>query len=144
MVGAGTTFRTSAWTDGIVLPVLLEIDGSRWEVGAFRFATVQYLKESFVPPSKVGAPAYWGFAALRRWQVLHRSRWKLYLGFGVSYQTRTDLIDSTRWNFAYVVAIRHTLGPNAFLELDVRHWSNAGIRMPNRGQNILMLGIGWR
>jgi hypothetical protein len=41
LVGLGTTYRFSAWTDGIVVPLALELDESRWELGAFRFANAQ-------------------------------------------------------------------------------------------------------
>jgi len=41
LVGLGTTYRFSAWTDGIVVPLTLELDESRWELGAFRFANAQ-------------------------------------------------------------------------------------------------------
>lgn len=44
MIGAGTTVWPWHWTDGIVIPLLVEIDDSRFEVGAFRFVTRQYLK----------------------------------------------------------------------------------------------------
>lgn len=143
MTGVGTTFFTSHWTDGIVLPLILEIDQSRWEIAALRFSSDQYLKESFAPPSTVSARPYWGFSVLRRWQVLHRSRWKLYLGIGGSYQTQRNLLDSTRWNFAYLFAVRYALSRHKFLELSVRHWSNAWIKLPNRGQDIVLLGIGF-
>lgn len=143
-VGTGTTFFGSHFTDGIVLPLLLEIDQSRWEVGVFRFLTAQYLKEPLYPPSTVSAEPYWGFSLLRRWQVLHRAHWKLFLGIGASFQTQTNLLDSTRWNFAYLLAVRYALSPKAFLELSVRHWSNAWLRLPNRGQNIVLLGVGLR
>src|SRR6185437_14273118 len=38
-VGAGMTFNYFQWTDGVVVPVTLELDDGRWELGAFRFAT---------------------------------------------------------------------------------------------------------
>jgi hypothetical protein len=37
----GTTYRFSARTEGIVAPLTLELDESRWELGAFRFANAQ-------------------------------------------------------------------------------------------------------
>lgn len=144
MVGAGTTFWPWHWTDGVVAPVALEIDDSRWELGAFRFSTSQYLKSSRYPPSTLSAHPYWGFSAMRRWQVLHRSRCRLYLGFGASYKTETDLLDATRWNFAYLFAIRYTLAKSVFIELGLRHWSNAWIKEPNRGQNLVAISFGLR
>lgn len=144
MLGVGTTFWPQHWTDGIVAPVMLEIDQSRWEIGVYRFATNQYLKYPGFPPSTISAHPYWGFTAMRRWQVLHRKRWKLYLGFGAAYRSETDLLEPIHWNFAYLVALRYALRGGTFLELSVRHWSDAWIRNPNRGQNFLVLTIGFR
>lgn len=141
LVGVGTTFKFFGWTDGVVVPVTLEIDDSRWEVGAVRFATPQYLDEQPVyPPSFRAANPQWGFDALRRWQVLHRSWGKLYLGFGGSYKTTNDQLDS-RWNFAYLAGARFSVG-GSIVELSVRHWSNAWFRAPNRGINFVMLSVG--
>lgn len=144
LLGMGTTFVSSRWTDGITASFALELDESRWEVGAFRFANSQYLESPLYPPSTISAHPYWGFSLMRRLQLLHRGRWRLYLGFGAAYKTETDLLDATRWNFAYVLAIRHPVGDNAFLELSLRHWSNAWIREPNRGQDLLSLSVGFR
>lgn len=47
---------------------------------------------------------------MHRWQVLHRSRVRLYVGFGANYGTETDLLTSTKWNFAGMVAVRFDLG----------------------------------
>lgn len=98
LIGAGTTFWPWHWTDGVVAPFMLEFDDSRWELGAFRFTTSQYLKSPAHPPSTISAQPYWGVSFMRRWQVLHRSGWRLYLGFGASYKTEVDLLDATRWN----------------------------------------------
>ncbi len=141
-VGVGTTFSFSNWTDGVVLPVTLNIDDSRWEVGAFRLATAQYLDETpQYPASTLSARPEWAFDAMRRWQLLHRSWGKVYLGFGGSYKTGIDLLDS-RWNFAYLAGVRFNVGDGSILELSVRHWSNAWFREPNRGENIVMLSFG--
>lgn len=141
-VGTGTTFFASHWTGGIVLPVFLEIDGSRWEVGAYRFLTRQYLKSANFPPGTAGARPYWAFTAMRRWQILHRSRWKVYVGIGAAYQTQTDLLDATRWNFAYLLALRYSAGRHVFFEFSARHWSNAWIKLPDRGQSEIMMSVG--
>ncbi|HTX24543.1 MAG TPA: acyloxyacyl hydrolase [Steroidobacteraceae bacterium] len=142
LVGAGTTYGFFKWTDGFVLPALLEIDDSRWELGAFRIATAQYLKEDPpFPASLRSANPEWGFTAMRRWQVLHRSWGKLYLGFGASYKTESDWLDAS-WNFAYLIGARFEVGSGSILELSVRHWSNAWFRAPNRGENLVVLTFG--
>ncbi|HEX8782901.1 MAG TPA: hypothetical protein VF764_05995, partial [Steroidobacteraceae bacterium] len=68
LIGAGTTFRYWAWTDGFVLSVALELDESRWALGAFRFATAQRAPVSALPGTPHAADPYWGFTAMRRWQ----------------------------------------------------------------------------
>jgi hypothetical protein len=141
-VGAGTTFVSSHWTDGIAVPILLEIDRSRWEIGAYRFLTRQSLNSPTFPPSTISAHPFWAFSAMRRWQILHGSRWKLYLGFGASYQTQIDLLDATKLNFAYLLAFRYAPGRHVFLEFSARHWSNAWIKLPNRGQDLVMIDVG--
>ncbi len=142
LVGVGTTVTTFSWTDGLILPLTLEIDDSRWEVGAFRFATAQYLNEEpQYPASFRSANPEWGFDALRRWQILHRSWGKLYVGAGGSYKTANDYLDD-RWNFAYMVGVRFTVGGGSILELSLRHWSNAWFHIPNRGVDFVMLSFG--
>lgn len=143
-VGTGTTFVSSHWTDGIAVPLLLEIDRSRWEIGAYRFLTRQFLNSPAFPPSTISAQPFWAFSTMHRWQILHRSRWKLYAGLGASYQTQIDLLDATKWNFAFLLACRYSLGRHLFLEFSARHWSNAWIKMPNRGQDLVLISVGVR
>jgi len=142
LIGGGTTFSNVAWTDGLVLAGTLELDDSRWELGAFRFATAQRIPISGVPADYHAANPYWGFTAMRRWQVLDRRQGKLYLGFGANYRTEIDYLEATSWNFAYLVAARFDLGRHgSVVELGVRHWSDAWIRPGNRGQNLLTLSF---
>ena len=146
LVGVGTTFDTTfnffGWTDGIVVPLTLELADSRWELGIFRMTNSQRFARGSFP--KYATHPYWGFTAMRRWQVLHRSRGRLYLGFGANYRSETDDLETTRWNFAYLVAVRFDLDSHGrLLELGIRHWSNAWIRQPNRGQNFVTLSFGF-
>jgi hypothetical protein len=142
LIGAGTTFRSWAWTDGLVLSLTLELDESRWALGAFRFATAQRAPVSALAGTPHAADPYWGFTAMRRWRVLHRGSARLYLGFGANYRTEVDYLESTRWNFAYLIAARVDLDTHGrALELGVHHWSDAWIRPPNRGENLLVLSF---
>jgi len=144
IIGVGTTFRYFAWTDGVVVPVMLELDDSRWELGAFRLATAQRFADSDHPPNARSADPYWGFTAMRRWRLLNRQWGALYVGCGANYRTETDQLVATRWNFAYLAAARFRLGSgNKVLELGIRHWSNAWIRLPDRGQNLVTLSFGF-
>jgi hypothetical protein len=145
LVGVGATFRyygSYAWTGGLVVHVTLELADSRWELGAFRFATAQPAPASALPATSRAANPYWGFTATRRWQVLHRRWGRLYVGFGANYRTEVDYLEATRWNFAYLIAARFDIDAHhRAVELGVRHWSDAWIRPPNRGQNLLTLSF---
>jgi hypothetical protein len=144
LIGVGTTFSAEGWSDGFVVPVTLELEDSRWELGAFRFATAERALGRNPPASGRATNPYWGFTAMRRWQVLHRPWGKLYLGFGANYRTETDYLEATRWNFAWLAAVRFNLGTHdKVLELAVRHWSDAWIKAPNRGENFLALSVGF-
>ena len=139
LVGVGATYRLFGWSDGVVVPLTLELDQSRWEVGAFRFTNAQRYDENDHATSP-----YWGFTAMRRWQVLHRSRGRLYLGFGANYRSETDYLESTRWNFAYLVAVRFDMDSHGrLLELGIHHWSDFWLKQPNRGQDFVTLSFGF-
>jgi Lipid A 3-O-deacylase (PagL) len=112
-------------------------------VGLFRIASNQTLVESgWSRPRVLGEP-YWGVSASRRWQLFARPEWRLFFGFGVSYKTEEDLMNSTHWNFASQLGVRlqHPSGEKLDVEVWVRHWSNAGIRLPNRGQDLLTVTL---
>ena len=120
----------------------LDLDESRWELAAFRFATAQRVPVSALREAPHAADPYWGLTAMRRWQLLHRRWGRLYVGFGANYRTEVDYLESTRWNFAYLVAARFNLAAyDRALEFGVHHWSDAWIRPPNRGQNFLTLSL---
>ena len=72
LIGGGTTFSHFDWTNGLVLEGTLELYDSRWELGAYRFATSQSIPISGVPSDYHAANPYWGFTAMRRWRVLDR------------------------------------------------------------------------
>jgi len=139
LVGLGATYRLFGWTDGLVAPLTFELDESRWELGAFRMTNAQRYREN-----DRAANPYWGFTAMRRWQVRHRSRDRLYVGFGANYRSEIDYLETTRWNFAYLVAVRFDLDSHGrVLELGIHHWSNFWIKQPNRGQDFLTLSFGF-
>jgi hypothetical protein len=147
LLGVGTTFGPSfkrpAWTNAVVVALQLELDDSRWELGAFRFVDAQSVPGYPLATARAANP-YWGFTAMRRWQVLHRGPMRLYVGAGVNYRTELDYLEPTRFNFAWLIAVRFDLDRHGdSLELGVRHWSNAWIKEPNRGQNLLTLSFGF-
>jgi hypothetical protein len=135
-IGAGGTYHFWSATHALVIPVTLVMDDNRFELGVFRMANVQHFYDPYFQGQHRTATPYWGASLSRRWQLAGSRSWKLYFGFGASYKTEEDDLSATHWNFASQLGVRIVLEPRkAFLELDIRHWSNGGIRLPNRGQD---------
>ena len=145
LLGVGGTYKFWSSTDSAVVPIELEIDDSRWEIAAFRMTSGQLLDEPATYPNTLySAKPYWGFSAMRRWRILRRPWGKLYVGFGANYRTETDMLVALKWNFAYLIAYRVNLGDTpAFAEVSIRHWSDAWLRLPDRGQNLLVVSFGF-
>jgi hypothetical protein len=130
-------------TDAVVLAAAGIFDQDRYELGVFRFASRQTLIESGWSHPHVMAEPYWGFSASRRWRLFATPTWRLFFGFGASYKTDEDPLNGTHWNFASQLAIRlhHPSGAKPDLEVCIRHWSNAGMRLPNRGQDFVTISL---
>ncbi|HEV8018969.1 MAG TPA: acyloxyacyl hydrolase [Steroidobacteraceae bacterium] len=139
-LGIGGTYYDFDKTRGIVAPVTFDWSGNRYELGVFRFTTAQYV-EAYGNYSERYANPYWGFSLSRRWRLWERPTWGVYFGAGASYKTETDQLNSTAWNFAWQLAARGRLSHAVSLELAIRHWSNANIRRPNRGQDFATLAL---
>ncbi len=141
-VGVGGTYHYWGSTGGVVIPVTLVFDHNRYEVGVFRMADQQSFYDSHLGAQRQTAEPYWGASASRRWQLIERRSWNLFFGFGASYKTERDELSVTRWNFASQLGVRLALNDRgSFVELCVRHWSNAGIRLPNRGQDFATMSF---
>ena len=139
-LGVGGTYHFWGRTGGTVIPVTLSFDHDRYELGLFRMATRQSAGASDPHASRLLAEPYWGVSASRRWRLISRYRWRLLFGFGASYKSESDPLNATRWNFASQLAMRVRLSDGGSdLEVSVRHWSNGGIRVPNRGQDFVTL-----
>lgn len=139
-VGIGETYHFWARTGGIVVPVTFTWDRERYELGVFRIATRQELEYQRQPPDHRVARPYWGFSATRRWQLLGPPAARLFIGVGASFKTESDELNSTHWNFAEQLGFRFRWADDGEgLELCLRHWSNAGIRLPNHGQDFFTL-----
>jgi hypothetical protein len=141
-LGVGGTYHSWKDTRGVVLPVTVTWDRGRYEFGLFRFATEQSSEVSGSDERRFAANPYWGASLSRRWQLLHRGPVRAFLGFGVSYKTETDVLSATSWNFASQLGIRvqPERSPVSF-ELSSRHWSNGGVKTPNRGQDFTILTV---
>ena len=138
-LGIGGTYHLWGTTGGVVVPVTLTWDEGRYELGWFRMTTGQSLFDSRLQSQVEAAKPYWAVSASRRWQL---KRWRnglLFFGFGASYKDAADGLNSTHWNFAEQLGLQITPTHTTSVELVVRHWSNAGLRLPNRGQDFITL-----
>ncbi len=91
---------------------------------------------------RVVARPYWGASLSRRFAFFERGPLRAVFGFGVSYRTEQDVLSSTHWNFSSQLGLRFQ-APQfpAIFELSTRHWSNGGVRTPNRGQDFTILTV---
>jgi hypothetical protein len=135
-LGVGGTYHFWGSTGGLVVPLTLVWDDERYELGVFRMANTQRFFDSKQHEERQTANPYWGVSASRRWFLIRRPFWRVFFGFGASYKSEQDELSATRWNFASQLGVRFDLnGSGSTVELAMRHWSNAGIRLPNRGQD---------
>jgi len=141
-LGIGGTYHYWARNGGIVAPFILDWSEGRYELGVFRITTPQMEELYGIAPARRFASPYWGISLSRRWRVLTHRSLRLLLGLGASYKGEEDRLDSTHWNFAEQIALRWQVSSEFSVELAVRHWSNAGIRLPNRGQDFATLTVG--
>jgi Lipid A 3-O-deacylase (PagL) len=139
--GVGGTYHFWAKTDGIVVPFILDLSEGRYELGAFRFTTAQYLEFHGNLPAYRFANPFWGFSGSRRWRVIGRGSVRVFLGLGAAYKGETDYLDGSHWNFALQLAVRWRISHAVDMELAIRHWSNAGIKLPNHGQDFATLTL---
>ncbi len=87
--------------------------------------------------------------SLRFYFAGQRSGWFVEGGIGINYLTpnyqRGDKRFSTRWNFGDHLALGRRFGDAAQHEIALRlqHYSNAGVKKPNPGENFLQLRYAW-
>jgi hypothetical protein len=139
-IGPGATYHFWGPTGGLVLAATLSWDESRYESGVFRVARAQMLHDDTYREGRLMADPYWGISLSRRWQLFQTGPVKGLFGFGLALRTESDQLSATRWDFASQLGLRFRIpGQLAVAELAVRHWSNAGIRLPNHGQDFVTL-----
>jgi hypothetical protein len=86
------------------------------------------------------ANPYWGGSLSRRWQIASFGPCRAFFGFGVAYKSESDALSVTRWDFASQFGLRWSAPRGrSTVELAMRHWSNAGIQLPNHGQDFVTL-----
>lgn len=139
-IGVGGTYHFWGTTGGLVLPVSVNWNEGRYEVGVVRVATPQLLYDAKYRYGRRMAGPYWGMSLSRRWRVLERGPFTAFVGFGLAAKTESDQLSVTRLDFASQLGLRFRLPGSAVVgELAIRHWSNAGIRLPNHGQDFATL-----
>jgi Lipid A 3-O-deacylase (PagL) len=142
-VGLGGTYHFWGTTGGVVLPVTVNWSGGRYELGLFRISTPQVIYDTKYPGGRLPlAHPYWAMSMSRRWQLIERGPIHVFAGFGLAARTESDELSATRLDFASQLGMRFRFpGNRAVAELTVRHWSNAGIRLPNHGQDFATLTV---
>lgn len=140
-LGIGGTYHSFGATGGVVIPMTVSWDHGRWELGVFHFGE-QTSDDNDENVERLVARPYWGASLSRRYQFFERGPLRAIFGFGVSYRTEQDILSATHWNFSSQLGLRFQ-SPNfpAIFELSARHWSNGGVRTPNRGQDFTILSV---
>lgn len=140
-LGLGGTYHSFEGTGGLVIPMTVSWDRSRWEFGVFHFGE-QTSADNDEGVERLVARPYWGASLSRRFQFFERGPLRAIFGFGVSYRTEQDILSATHWNFSSQFGLRYQApGFPAILELSARHWSNGGVKTPNRGQDFTILTV---
>jgi hypothetical protein len=141
-IGLGGTYHYWGETGSLVLPVSVTWSENRYEFGVFRFTNSQLLELPGTHWERTMAYPYWGASLSRRWRLFERGPVQGFVGFGASVKTESDTLSVTRWDFASQAGLRFRLPGNRVVgEVTMRHWSNAGIRLPNHGQDFATLTI---
>jgi hypothetical protein len=141
-VGLGATYHYWATTGSLVLPVTVSWSDNRYEFGAFRFTNQQVLPWPGTREERHMANPYWGASLSRRWHIFDSGPIHGYVGFGLSAKSEADVLSVTKWDFASQLGVRFQApGSPVIGEITMRHWSNAGIRLPNHGQDFATVTV---
>jgi Lipid A 3-O-deacylase (PagL) len=140
-LGIGGTYHSFEATGGEVIPLTMTWDRGRWEVGVFHFSE-QTSADNHQDVEQLVARPYWGASVSRRFRLFERGPLRAIFGFGLSYRTEQDVLSATYFNFSSQFGLRFQ-SPRfpAIFELSARHWSNGGVRTPNRGQDFTILTV---
>jgi hypothetical protein len=140
-IGVGGTYHSFETTGGEVIPVTVTWDRGRWEFGVFHFSE-QTSADNEEHVERLVARPYWAASMSRRFKLYESGPLRAIFGFGLSYRTETDVLSATHWNFSSQLGLRFQ-SPQfpAIFELSARHWSNGGVRTPNRGQDFTILTV---
>lgn len=89
-MGLGGTYHFWGTTGGVVLPVTVNWNDSRYELGLFRVTTQQLLDDHAYREARVMADPYWGMSLSRRWRLIERGPVSGFVGFGLAAKTECD------------------------------------------------------
>jgi len=129
------TYHFWGFTHSPVVPVALNFDRDRWELAAFRFTRDQnFYDDTFKWYVRFATP-YWGASLTRRLELFRHPHWRIIVGLGAAYKAKEDTLSASHWNFSEQLGLRITPTPGCAIELVGRHWSNAGLKLPNHGQD---------
>lgn len=109
-----------------------------YELAAIRFFSAQTrLGDALAGPN-------WVFEFSRRWKLhwslIDHSGLQLFCGVGAAYKNETDDINGSHLNFAEQLGWRFPRQANGgHVEFAIRHMSNAGLKKPNKGEDLLTL-----
>jgi hypothetical protein len=134
-LGLGATYHYWGYNHSLVVPVALNFDHDRWELAAFRFTSSQRYYSDTFNYNVLWATPYWGASLTRRLELFKHEHWRLFIGLGAAYKSQENRQVSSLWNFSEQIGARFTPAPGYSIELTWRHWSNAGLRLPNHGQD---------
>lgn len=137
--GIGGAFHRWGYSHSPVIPLSFNFDADRWELAVFRFANHQEYYSDTFRWNIEWARRYWGASFSRRVELLKHEHWRLFLGLGAGYRSEEDRQISSLWNFAEQGGLKLTPSRNYSIELTWRHFSNAGLKKPNHGQDFATL-----
>jgi hypothetical protein len=138
-LGIGGAFHFFGYNHSPVIPLAFNFDQDRWELAVFRFSNRQeYYSTTFFYNIEWSRP-HWAAAFSRRLELLPHEHWRLFLGLGAGYRSAEDRNIASLWNFAEQGGFRLTPRKNLAIELAYRHFSNAGLKKPNHGQDFATL-----
>jgi hypothetical protein len=138
-IGLGGTYHWVGWSHGIVAPLVFTFDHDRWELAAFRFTKGQDFYNSTFHWDVHFADPYWAFSFARRLEIFPQKHWTFFVALGASYKTEQDRLSASWWNFNEEIGLRIKPTERWRIELTGRHFSNAGLKLPNHGQDFATL-----
>jgi Lipid A 3-O-deacylase (PagL) len=138
-LGMGTAFHFWGYNNSLVIPAAFNFDQDRWELAVFRFPSTQHFWVPVFVYDVQWAKPYWAASFTRRLELFRYEHWRLFLGLGAAYKTQENRQIASLWNFSEQGGLRLRPTRGYTIELAYRHFSNAGLKKPNHGQDFATL-----